>query len=495
MDIAWGEPEKGDTQGLDIVGVRALDQGLEAALANGITTISNRGRYFTILTWAIGEFFSNDMDRGAEAFDEPRFKAFLSRVEFLTLACTALDPGKGDPGGALGSTLYSEEVKALRSGQPVKFPTGRSGAMLGAYFGPCRAIGLMRLGDGNQTAPFVLTPRGKQVWEARGVTMGEGPWRALLWDADIVKPEQVRDLAQHFSLKSMAHAPAEATALQGALLTPWAPDGPAAEGVSRAYERFGQTVDWLQRMTEAGTALRDNALLGSALLRVVDGQTNQRIDVSWAEFEWRRRVHFALELVLSAVSGTVRDLREATIDEVIEDWIAQPELSERLMVWWPAAASAHTYTAEQAIASVPPRLFLDETPPGDIASLGPYGRALAAFAILVCMTKNTGALRAAGQFRRRESPGDWVMTVVESAGGEPFPDLLKAIAGIVVKAHLATTFRKMGNRQKCSLRFFPEGSRLLTTDEPTGAGRSGSRLGNVIKILEDAGVPGFGAAG
>jgi hypothetical protein len=80
------------------------------------------------------------------------------------------------------------------------------------------------------------------------------------------------------------------------------------------------------------------------------------------------------------------------------------------------------------------------------------------------------------------------------AGEEPFAETLQALAGVAVEAHLATTFRKMGGGQKCSLRFFPEGSKLLSTGLETGAGRSGSRLWNVIKVLEDSAVPGIGRA-
>jgi hypothetical protein len=49
----------------------------------------------------------------------------------------------------------------------------------------------------------------------------------------------------------------------------------------------------------------------------------------------------------------------------------------------------------------------------------------------------------------------------------------------------------MANGQKCSLRFFPEGARLRTTGLSANPGQSGSRLGNIIRILRDAGIEGI----
>jgi hypothetical protein len=65
---------------------------------------------------------------------------------------------------------------------------------------------------------------------------------------------------------------------------------------------------------------------------------------------------------------------------------------------------------------------------------------------------------------------------------------------VVTEAHLATTFRKMAGGQKCSLRFFPDGPRLLATRLPAGAGQSGSRLGNIIRVPADADVEGVADA-
>ena len=60
------------------------------------------------------------------------------------------------------------------------------------------------------------------------------------------------------------------------------------------------------------------------------------------------------------------------------------------------------------------------------------------------------------------------------------------VAG-AVEPHLRTTLRKMGEGQKCSLRFFPEGSVLRPTGTGVYPGFSGDRLRNVLGMLADLG--------
>lgn len=492
MEVAWGDGLGDETQGLDIVGVRGLDQSLEAALVNGITTVSLRGRYFTLLPWAIGEYFAAEVAANATAFDEARFKAFLARVEFLALACTTIDEAGGDPGGALGRVLFQPEMAAMLAGEAVAFPVGRGGGMLGTYFGPCRALGLVRAADGGGIEPFVLTPRGQAIWNARKAAIGEGTWRTLLWEAETLRSADARALAPHFSLRSLANAAGEAAALREALLTPWTPAGPAAADVEGSYARFADTIAWLQSEGRAGP-LRADAMLSEAWRRTAAANGDgPAVETAWAEYEWRRRLHFALELMLSAVADTVRIRGEATLDEVVEEWLDEPDLPARLTGAWPLAATARGREAVEAFASVPADLYMSEAPPDDLARLKPHARALAGAALVMGLSRQSAILRSNGRFRNRQAPGERALACVESAGDEPFAQALASLSEVAVQAHLATTFRKMGGGQKCSLRFFPEGSKLLTTDIDTGAGRSGSRLWNVIKVLEDAAVPGIG---
>jgi hypothetical protein len=46
MEVVWGDGLGEETKGLDILGVRGLDQSLETALANGIT----RSRFAAVIS-------------------------------------------------------------------------------------------------------------------------------------------------------------------------------------------------------------------------------------------------------------------------------------------------------------------------------------------------------------------------------------------------------------------------------------------------------------
>jgi hypothetical protein len=79
-------------------------------------------------------------------------------------------------------------------------------------------------------------------------------------------------------------------------------------------------------------------------------------------------------------------------------------------------------------------------------------------------------------------------TILEKHRGEPLIDLLARLAvHVAIEPHLKTTLRKMGAGQRCSLRFFPEGSLLRPTGTRVRAGYSGDRLGNILGMLADLG--------
>lgn len=499
MELAWGEPFGEVIGGLDIAGVRGLDQRIEAALVNGITTISPRGRYFTLLCWAICEFFEAEK-AGAALYDPDRLGRFLARVEFLVLACTVLDLGKGEGGGALGRLKFEAETAALAAGRPARFADGTRSTMLAAYFGPCRALGLLGSGSPGSSVGFAVTPRGQQAWKARSAAMAGAGWASAL-GGKVLEAEAAAALVPHFSLKRLRDFPEEADALRRALTEPWPAPGRASPTVAESYARFQRTVGWLRgQARERGTgSLGADALLQAAWSRAArSGAGTGGVEDAWAECEWRRRLHFAVELLLSAVADTVRSLGAATLDEVVEEWLpsapAGAPPAPRLAVLWPGAALAAGRSGREAVLSVPGDLLLEAAPPGDLAALPPGARALSAFALAACLARQSAPLRLAGIFRDFEATGERTLACIEEAGDGPFGDTLRKLAGVAAASHLSNTLRKMGSGQRCSLRFFPEGSRLLALETPTGAGRSGSRLWNVVGVLRDAGEPGIADA-
>jgi hypothetical protein len=486
MEVVWGDGLGEETQGLDILGIRALDQSLETALANGITTISLRGRYFAILPWLIGEFFEAQKEANATTFAEDQLRAFIGRVEYLTLACTVMDDTGGTAGGALGSVTFREIMAELSSGATIPFPKNRAGSILGTYFGPCRALGLVKSAESLEPQPFSLTPRGKKLWETRKVALGDGRLLKMLWDSETLSPDDVRAAVPHFSLKGLGRAEAEAACLREALEVPWLPAG--------GGEKFAGTLAWLREEAKSRTLLAD-ALLADNYCRSLNGiAANDEVKIAWAEFEYRRRLHFALELMFSAVCFTLRERGQASLSEVVAQWQELPQLPPVLTKFWPEANVVWERTTAEAVASVPNDIFLNARPTDALSSLSPHAKGIAAFGLLAGLASQSRVLRRSRQFPDRVGVGERAMALVERAAAEPFQESIMRLAEIVTEAHLSTTFRKMAGGQKCSLRFFPDGHHLRATGLAAGAGQSGSRLGNVIRVLADAGVDGIADA-
>jgi hypothetical protein len=163
MEIFWGSPLASEIKGLDILGVRGRDQAIEEKLVNGITTISLRARYYSILTWAIGSFLKAGLEgKSSGTYSDSAFRTFLRRVEFITLACTAIDDSVGNQlNGVLGRDLFAEHIRTLRAEDSVEFPENARTAMFLTYFGPCRAAGLLKDAPGS-AIPGQLTPMGRR---------------------------------------------------------------------------------------------------------------------------------------------------------------------------------------------------------------------------------------------------------------------------------------------------------------------------------------------
>lgn len=486
MEISWGEDLFDTTQGLDILGVRGIDQAVELGLVNGITTISQRARYFSILPWALGEYFTEHASKG---FDWDSLTAYLRRIEFVTLAASRLDSelNGADASGALGANLHQERLATLVAGGTVTFPEDSGGAMLGTYFAPCRTIGLLL--DGDETIPYRLSPRGTEVWNLRKERLQSSPEIASILNGNEISRAQAETAMSEFSLGSLDRSTGEAQLLYNAMVTAWDP-GTEAERhrVGKAYEAFNGTITWAKELLSSA---RESAtgLIVRNFKNCTQGDLGSEIAFSWAEYEYRRRCHFALELMLSALTSSLAEFEEATIPQIVSSWFNSLDASALLAKEWPTVSKARNLSGVEAVATVPKDLFNDRPiPTGDLRHLPTPDQAFSAIALLAASAKQTRATRRNGYFEQKSSsPGEHAVSIIEGAGDEPFSKLMEEIVELTTLSHLQTTLRKMGAGQKCSLRFFPDGPLLRPTGIGMTPGHSNDRLTNVLRILTDIG--------
>ena len=118
MQIFWNNGERENINGLDIMGMRQLDQKIEQQWVSNVTTISIRARYLTLLPWLLTEFYRSQLaaSDGKADFDEKAFKRVSGRMELIVLGASTLGKEAGESGntsGVLGKDLFAAEIESL----------------------------------------------------------------------------------------------------------------------------------------------------------------------------------------------------------------------------------------------------------------------------------------------------------------------------------------------------------------------------------------------
>ena len=484
MEIFWNSGETEKIQGRDILGTRRIDQAIEKAWVAGITTISLRARYLSLLPWALAEFYEQKMGNGRREgeYEPQEFRLFLSRLETIVVAASVLTrPGEppSSVSGALGIDTHHNLIQELQKSGSVDLEPEGGGSVVGVYIMPCQGFSILKGGD-----PIRVTPRGKAFYELKKQQLESCPLVPHLFEGNRISVEQVLEWQDHFSLQGLLSdtAQEERELLTTHFTTPYSPQ-------AEYYSRFRSTVQWILRNVK-DSGVGAEALIVQEYKRCLENESvyPEEVQKAWVNYEFRRRGHFSLEILFSAFCDTLASRTAGRLPEVIREWTEVDAFPDELTKYVDLQSPPWELTWDDFLASVPFKAFLDGAP--TVRNLISASRVILGLSLLVSCWRHIAA------WRRKElvteypdSPLDEAFKVLDRASGKRMVDVLAQVIGdCTIAPHLNTTWRKMGQGQKCSLRLYWDGDVFRSTGTQTRAGYSGERLGSVVNMLEDLGL-------
>ena len=491
MECFWNSGEREKIKGLDILGMRQLDQSIEQKWVAGITTISNRARYLSLLPWVITEFYNHHLALydGKAKFDEKAFSETLSRFEFIIFLASHFGKEWGETGdvlGVIGQTLFKDSLSEFEETGKVEMVSDIGGASYGTYIMPCRSFGILDTAADNEAVPVKITPIGKEIYEARQKVFESNELLKLILAGGVLTREALLLEGKHYSVNGLINDPEELLILQNTFTNHYINN----DAVLELYTRFNKTIRWsLSSIIDFSKS--SSEIISENYYDVVTSATNNLEDVNfaWAEYELRRRVHFALELLLHSFSDTLMDLLNGTVDNVINSWTNTDYFSDFLSDILSHRNNSFEASLDDIKCHISPHAFLDRPIDTKLArEQSSWSKALYAVCLLIKCCEQTRKLRTFKKLPFRNHYMEKAFSIIEENGSKQLRAVTRdLLLHAVIEPHLTTTLRKMGQGQKCSLRFYPEGDVLHPTDTLVAAGYSGDRLSNVVGMLADLG--------
>ena len=483
MQLTWNDRYRELIGGLDILGVRQLDQNLEARLVGGLTTVAPRARYMSLIPLALATAYRQLLAEGDDrlTWTAERQNEVLTRLEFLVVAATQQGAQEGEQGsttGMIGSDVYAAQLRELAEQGSTELPEPRGSASLGAYGSPIQGFGLLT--PAASGGPLALTSRGSDL--VKDMELPTALQRLLLQGGRVDRAT-ISSIRQAVSLNALRAAGAEWQGLLHAL------DEPASDEAAPRSDRFRATRAWLMARLAEEPSWGDG-LMNRAYADLVAGRASADIALSWAEVALRKRVHFALELLLAALTTSLEP-GGSTIDVVVarlSDDATRLTMPEVLL---------NTVTGEDLRFDLSWRAFQQEQPPDAFLAHPPHRRLarlqpvvwqlVAALALIATCERQSRSARQAGWIPDRAHAMEKVFALTSPSDG----DIAEVAAGLlqhqVALRHLRHTLRKMADGQSNSLRFFPRGRRLVPTGTAALGGYSLTRLDAVLRQCADLG--------
>lgn len=485
MQDFWNADGQLVITGLDVLGVRQVDQRIEQDWVQSITTISARLRYLSLLCWVVGEHYLRlglgDPDAATLKVDpqSDELQSALQRLEFVVMAAT-IPPGGGrsdDKTQLIGTDKYQDERDALHQQGSIALPDAGSSSVLGVYSEPAAAFGLFR-----SRPDFVrLLPRGRQLHALKRQRLLNSEVAQRIFDGGELALDDLRAEAHEFSANGIPQCVDEQAKLLEFMRAPYRTD---EARVLQGSARFWQTTTTAFEAVNAQPA-SSTELIARAYLASNDPRVLREVEIAWARFELHRRVHHALELLFSSLVQELNACEQASVSEIVENLTDGEHAAEAVvqLMDWPQRPF-DVPVAE--LLHLPEEFLANRLNRADARDLSKASRAQYALCMLASDAAFSRGLRQISSLHKTTAA---TLRLVECDPQRSAAALLlDLMQQVVVPEHLATSLRKMGNRGKPTLRFYREGEVLRSTGNRVLPGYSGDRLANVLVFWADLGA-------